>query len=258
MSSNLWSYLRRRPILALSAIALAPLASHIIPSYRGYLELGPGGLPYNFLGYSIQAALQPFSFGDTTDPVPFSNPKVFAAHGSHGRGRFLGEGPLPRRRGDRPVVPSYVAPQRQTTDKGDETVMSHLNAYLSELANQKPTLLIIKASVLESKDYRALHLNDNLPNYLAKTTKGEIVHVHQEASSHMVLSLADAEEATRTGWAERHKLSGKLGRLPLSYVLIYAPRDDDEFEVWKRLVHAAIGFTTAPETATDAEKQTEV
>jgi len=32
--------------------------------------------------------------------------------------------------------------------------------------------------------------------------------------------------------------------LPWSYVLLYAPRDDDEFEVWKRLAVASCRFVS--------------
>jgi hypothetical protein len=42
--------------------------------------------------------------------------------------------------------------------------------------------------------------------------------------------------------AERHPLSGVL--MPWGYVMLYAPRDDDELEVWKRLVVAGCRFVS--------------
>jgi len=60
----------------------------------------------------------------------------------------------------------------------------------------------------------------------------------------MTLSLVDAEEAVVKGWAERHPLSGVRKMLPWSYVLVYAPRDDDEYDVWTRLAVAACRFVS--------------
>ena len=240
--------IRAHPVLATSALGLIPLLSYTIPSYNGYIALGRNGLPQNFWGWLIQACLRPISRGDVTNPDPFKNPAIFPAFGPHGRSSFLGGEPLPRRRGDSPTVPDYVAPQRQTTQTGDAPLVARMNAHLDKLRHANPDLLVIKPSGLEDKDSPAMCLKGDpapLPTYLANTTKGEIAHVHPEASTHLVLSLADAEAAARQGWARRHRLSGLYHVLPLSYVLIYAPRDEEEFVLWKRFIAAAIGFTTA-------------
>lgn len=238
------SQVSARPLLTASAIGAVPLISYVIHSYRGFLALGPGGLPRNFLGWALQASLQLLSRHNVTSTALYRDPSVIAAHGSHGRTSFLGAEPLPARQGDRPIVPGYVAPQRQTTEKGDEALISRLNAFLFEVASSGETLEM-KPSGLEGKDSVALFLKDHtsLPDYI-KRTKGELAHVHSEASSHMVLSLPDAESAIRLGWAQRHKLSGVLG-LPLGYVMVYAPRDEVEYEVWGRFVLAAVAFATA-------------
>jgi hypothetical protein len=69
------------------------------------------------------------------------------------------------------------------------------------------------------------------------------VHVHhQDGSTHVTLSLADAEEVLAKGWGRRHKLSGVAGKIPYTYLLIYAPRDEEEFEVWKGVVTAGCRF----------------
>ncbi|KAH6607060.1 hypothetical protein Trco_003373 [Trichoderma cornu-damae] len=129
---------------------------------------------------------------------------------------------------------------------GDAALISRMNSHLSDLATSRPEALAVKPSGLEAKENPALWLvGAPLPKYLAKGTKGEIVHVHPEASSHMVLSLKDAEEAMAKGWAELHPLSGVMGWLPLPYVMIYAPRDEEEFGVWTKFVDAAVAFTTA-------------
>jgi hypothetical protein len=44
------------------------------------------------------------------------------------------------------------------------------------------------------------------------------------------------------GWSERHPLSGKV--LPEEYLMIYAPRDDEELSVVGHIILAAIGHST--------------
>ncbi|KAL7815997.1 hypothetical protein V8C44DRAFT_323638 [Trichoderma aethiopicum] len=245
LSSSIISHVRHHPILFTSAIAMVPLAALMMPSYRGFIDLGPGGLPHNVFGWLLQGALRPFALKSTRDQSAFQKPGISSSYGPHGTTRFL-QGELPARQGDRPVIPDYVAPQRQKTDKGDEALVNRMNSYLGELASRRPETLAIKGSGLEAKDNSALWLvGTPLPKYLAKSTKGEIVHVHPEASSHMILSLSDAEEAMAKGWAEFHPLSGVMGFIPLSYVMVYAPRDEEEFGVWERFVDAAVAFTTA-------------
>lgn len=52
------------------------------------------------------------------------------------------------------------------------------------------------------------------------------------------------------GWGERHPLSGVSNIIPLpkEYLIIYAPRDEEELEVVERIMLAAVGFmTTSPD-----------
>jgi Family of unknown function (DUF5519) len=77
--------------------------------------------------------------------------------------------------------------------------------------------------------------------------KGEIGHVHFEAegSSHVKLSLTDAKEVIEKGWGERHGLSGKsLGgkMLPWGYVMVYAPRNEEEVKVLGKIFRAGVAF----------------
>ncbi|KAH8126341.1 hypothetical protein FP744_10003575 [Trichoderma asperellum] len=245
LSSLVLSYIRQHPIIFTSAVAIVPLAALAMPSYRGYIDLGPGGLPHNVFGWLLQETLRPLSLSSTTDLGVFQKAGVSAPYEPHGNTRFLQE-PLAQRRGDRPVIPNYVAPQRQATEKGDAALVTRMNNHLRDLSSRHPDKLALKASGLEAKENPALFvISSPLPKYLEKGTKGEIVHVHGEASSHMVLSLTDAKEALAKGWAELHPLSGVMGRIPLPYVMIYAPRDEEEFGQWARFVDAAVAFTSA-------------
>lgn len=86
-----------------------------------------------------------------------------------------------------------------------------------------------------------------LPSWVGRGIKNEIAHMHitAEGSSHVTLSLADAEEVMTKGWGERHKLSGK--GLPWGYVLLYAPRNEEEITVLGRLLRAGVRFISAGE-----------
>lgn len=239
------------------AVALAlslPAASYALKSYRGFLALGPGGMPYNPLGWAIQGLLQLIASWDTRSPAPFRKPSNQKPYEPHGTTPYLllAGSPghhhahlLPHREGPRPDVPGYVAPQRQVTQQGGEHTRARMTAFLGELAGRNPGVLVLKPSGLEGVGTPALWLDPKLkaPGYL-RGSKGELAHVHPEASSHVTVSLADAEELTRKGWAERHRLSGVAG-IPLGYMMVYAPRDEAEIEVWKGVVRAGLLFVAA-------------
>lgn len=254
-------------------------------SYRGYLALGKGGLPHNVLGWLIQGVAQLVAKGDTRSVAPFSQPKNRRTLGEAGARTFLGRVVVPERKtGDggggadgasgsgRPTVPGYVAPQRQIDqllgreDGEEEKMRARMEGFLEDVVAANAGVLALKPSELEGVGTPALWLDtaataysgpssssssdkeqqqqQQLPAFM-KGLKGETAHVHPECSSHVTLSMADAEEVVRKGWAERHKLSGVGSYLPWTYLLVYAPRDDDELKVWKGIIKAGIRFVCA-------------
>ena len=53
----------------------------------------------------------------------------------------------------------------------------------------------------------------------------------------MKLSHADAKEVIEKGWGERHGLSGKTvgsRTFTAGYLMIYAPRNEEEVRLWAR------------------------
>lgn len=226
-----------------------------VDSYRGYLALGRGGLPYNVWGWMIQGAMQLVARHDTISTAPFRSAGERARYGPAGQTLFTADAGLPAREGPRPTVPGYVAPQRQTTAPASSVTVVAMADYLDGLARANAHALTVRPSALEGVHADALWLADAMPvpAPMAATTRGEICHVHRsDGSSHMTLSLADADAAVAKGWAERHRLSGASPALPLrnwpwpvSYVLVYAPRSDAELAVWKTLVMASLHFVCA-------------
>ncbi|KAK3310600.1 uncharacterized protein B0T15DRAFT_43424 [Chaetomium strumarium] len=251
------------------ALLLAPptifaLLPSMLHSYRTYLSLGPGGVPYNFFGFLMQYPLSLLAFGASDRravPPPYkrSAPREEDVVQLYGRASFfggdVGDGDggggslLPQRRGDRPSVPGFpiVAPQRQTSMQASGEMVERMRRFVAALAGANAGVLRGGPSKLEGVGSEAIFLGEEVvkkvPEYMGMA-KREIVHVHGEGSSHVTVSLVDAEEAVAKGWAERHPLSGVPKMMPWSYIMVYAPRDDDEYEVWKRFVVAGCRFVS--------------
>ncbi|KAK7415736.1 hypothetical protein QQX98_005649 [Neonectria punicea] len=225
-------------------IALVPILAYTARSYLKWRALGRSGLPHNILGFAIQSVLQLVAKRDTIDESPFSTPAVIARYKPHGEETFL-PAPLPARTGSRPTVPGFAAPQRQMTEQGSSAMKEKMSGYLDQVAAANLNALVCKPSRAEGGNGPAVYLADKAraPAFMADL-KGEVVHHHLEGSSHMVLSLADAREAVGQGWAQRFSLAG-VRTIPWTYVLVYAPRDEEELAVWKKLVIAALRFVTA-------------
>lgn len=73
----------------------------------------------------------------------------------------------------------------------------------------------------------------------------EFCHVHAQGdfSLHATLPLPLAAAAERAGWAEPHFLV-HTGRAPATVVMLYAPRDDLERDIVRRLVRASYEFAS--------------
>ncbi|KAI0389469.1 hypothetical protein F5Y17DRAFT_448764 [Xylariaceae sp. FL0594] len=263
--------LHRPYILTTLTASVLGLATYLTRSYRGWLALGRGGLPHNVFGYFINVSLHLLARTDLRSPAPYALEGLEETYGHHAFLSFFNSKtspPLPpNRTPPRPTVPSYIAPQRQTSARARPEMIARMQAFLESLVAANPDLLSIRPSGLEGPLYNAVWLKNTHSSSSSKssttrpkaidTTKGEIIHVHSEGSSHMVLSLADATTAIQSFWAERHALSGGAllaGRplLPWGYVLVYAPRDEGEFEVWKGFVAASARFMTTAAAAAGA------
>ncbi len=71
----------------------------------------------------------------------------------------------------------------------------------------------------------------------------EIYHLHYaEGSTHCTLSCADAKILIEKGWGERQCLSGRVPGLPLNYVMMYAPRNEEEIKIHAMVVKAAVRY----------------
>jgi hypothetical protein len=72
---------------------------------------------------------------------------------------------------------------------------------------------------------------------------GEFAHVHPapDHSLHAMLPLQLAAQAIEAGWAEPHPVA-RMGLIPHTAVMLYAPRDEAELDVVEQLVRASHAF----------------
>ncbi|KAK6222610.1 hypothetical protein LQW54_000790 [Pestalotiopsis sp. IQ-011] len=245
--SSAQSYSRNDPLRA-AAIAtgavVIPLLVLAYNDYNYYCSMGPHGMPNNFWGWKRQLSLAPKARKDTTVPAPYDQAEAARGFGPKSTESFFNR-PLEARAGPRPEVCSFVAPQRQMTERCTEAMKRAMNAYLDRLVLENSDLLQRENSLLEGP-VPAVQVKKGVttPECLKKT-RGELIHVHPpDGSTHLVLSLPDSARVIEQGWEQRHRLSGGP-LLQWGYTLLYAPRNEEEFALWKEVVAAATRFTTS-------------
>ncbi|HEX5088630.1 MAG TPA: luciferase family protein [Nocardioides sp.] len=147
---------------------------------------------------------------------------------------------LPTRAGTRPRTTSTF-PHSQLDQQPDDE--RHLDAILAEAASW-PSVRRTQSDI-SVEGARALSLDPSAARGPAEAfmVGHEFCHVHAggDLSLHAMLPVALAEEAARAGWAEPHFLV-HTGQAPATVVLLYAPRDDHEYEVVLGLVRASYDF----------------
>lgn len=121
------------------------------------------------------------------------------------------------------------------------------------LVEQYPTLITSKTSNYE-RHADALWVNDSHPTCaLGEGYSREITHIHQNTdySAHVIVAPKDAAKIIQSGWGQLHGWAGvkPLGRklLPKQYVLLYAPRTEEEVEILLGIVRASVGYMTETE-----------
>jgi hypothetical protein len=149
------------------------------------------------------------------------------------------------REGARPSMVRGV-PHRQIDQHPDAANRKRLEERLASLQDFKNSPLPIKfsPSLWELTGAQALiaqgcEASNGCRADLVRT-KGEFSHLHShDGSAHMMLAPADAKLALERGWAEVFPIAGGLGgRIPW-IVLVYAPRNPQEEQVFMHLLQAS-------------------
>ncbi|EIW84084.1 hypothetical protein CONPUDRAFT_21818, partial [Coniophora puteana RWD-64-598 SS2] len=214
------------------------LGPWLLDNYRSYMDMGPGGLPYNAYGWLIAVYRKSFSRETRSTAAYDADPYKEA---------FLTEADrafIPERRGDRPATTWHVFPSRQLDRFSPPEVQPLLVEAFDKIAADNAHLI----SVVPSR-FERLHpaivigLSRTFVQKASHKARGEICHIHRgkDFSLHICMASQDCKLVIERGWGERHPLAGSHF-LPKEYMMLYAPRSEEEVEVIKRCIKAAIGF----------------
>jgi len=225
--------------LVSTAAVLIPFSIACVRNYQSWIALGAGGLPYNPVGWTGAWIIKMFSKRDVLSTECYDDPEVIARSGDYARESFL-KGGLERREGERPKIAGFVVPHRQVPPGNPLEIRKLQSEQFYAIAEANPFVIQIRTSKLE-RHGPAFWLVPEIPvPEWAKRTRGEIAHMHldSDGSGHVMLSLADAKEVIEKGWGERHGFSGVI--LPSSYMIIYAPRNEEEVRIVGQIFKAGI------------------
>ncbi len=224
-----------RPLLFAFCGAAAAGLVWAVGDYRAWRALGPGGLPPTWRGW-LRTTRWRLVMQDPLALEPLERRRG-------GPADLSSLHDLPRRAGPRPRVAPHPVPHRQLTDVGSPALRSATSALLEEKVNADPARLELARSHFE-KSIPAITLKAGMRHHADVCAAcGEVGHVHpSDGSLHMIVSASDARAIIERGWGERHGLAGSHLGLPLTYLMIYAPRDEGELAVTSSILDAAIAY----------------
>ncbi|MCJ1443407.1 MAG: hypothetical protein MMC23_003905 [Stictis urceolatum] len=79
-------------------------------------------------------------------------------------------------------------------------------------------------------------------------TPPEIAHLHgSDGSLHMTLHPSDAKLVIENGWGERHPLAGRGTWVPKGFMMIYAPRNQQELDAVVDIMRAGCWWVSGIE-----------
>lgn len=206
---------------------MAPLEA-LKRDYRDWIELGEGGIPHGVPGWLAVSALRVVASKDVfrTSGYP-DDPQSRLAN-------------LPMRRGDRPPVARHPIPHREADGNCSPEMLQRLNEMIDRVVDQQASAAELRTSEYE-KHHDALFIQNAAERGDSRT--GEIAHVHDpQGSLHVHCSPEDARYVIERGWGELHPLAVRGLGLPKSYLLLYRPRDDEDFAAIETIVQAAVDW----------------
>jgi hypothetical protein len=162
---------------------------------------------------------------------------------SHGNRTLLPN--LPPRKGRRPMT-RRAALHLQCDGHGPQIYLERLVKEVSSWPGVESL-----PSLVAPLQWHAMWVEEALasPEPSAFIYGHEFAHVllGSTATIHVALPLPSAHWAIVRGWAEPHFLNNR-GLISPGVVLIYTPRDEDEYEICYRFFNASFQSALAPET----------
>ncbi|MFN7014108.1 MAG: hypothetical protein ACK4ON_07545 [Bacteroidia bacterium] len=149
---------------------------------------------------------------------------------------------LPLREGVRPTTTPSNPHIQINQQPQDRKLVNELMEWAFSLANitkenSKISLPGSQAMCL-AEDKMCSHCN-------AFMVETEFAHFHPapDGSMHLGLPQRDVKNVIELGWGELHPVVHK-GWLPPNFIMVYAPRNDEESEVIKKIIFRSYQFAT--------------
>lgn len=215
------------------------LTPNELKDYWDWVALGPGGLPNTLEGYRTVKTLEK----QMKDPLDIN--RIVSAIDQPGDLKSLID--LPKRKGTKPVIAPYAIPHRQTDQHNDTLIRNLQKKIFDDQVADKNFNLIYKLSYLE-RHSPGIFIKDSATGNqtVLPVSHAEVGHIHPtDGSMHLILSPSDTKEVIAKGWGELHGLSGQ-DRIAKTYTMIYSPRDQAELEVTKKILIAAVKYSSQP------------
>jgi hypothetical protein len=135
-------------------------------------------------------------------------------------------------------------PQRQVSENITPAASSTLHNLMQEFARTPAYAPYIeqRPSKTEGGTGPAIYVNPDVKtiNPVAHKIFYEVAHVHpSENSLHVYVSPQDARLVIKRGWGQRFPVTWLA---PPSWIMVYAPRTEEEVEVVREIVRAGVCF----------------
>ncbi|PYH96012.1 hypothetical protein BO71DRAFT_397520 [Aspergillus ellipticus CBS 707.79] len=251
-----------QPTLTLTTLTLTTAIAIILPrayrNYKIYMSYGPGGTPYNIVGWFIVAAIL-----TPTGSYDLTSASVYEKKIENGESEsYLSEATLrllSEKTRERPTVGPHIAPQRQLDELPEEEVKKLLDDEYFVVAKNNSHLVRLDNSPVEKHPNAMLLAEGVARNEPARRMHDECAHLHRsrDYSLHVVLAPADCKKIFDAGWGQRHGWSGlkaphiwsrgKILALPSEFVFIYAPRTEEEVALVIGILKAGLRYMTGQE-----------
>ncbi|KAF2853220.1 hypothetical protein T440DRAFT_445086 [Plenodomus tracheiphilus IPT5] len=218
---------------------LAVLSAAIAYDFKSWQTFGTGGTPPTLHGYlkihrwGLYLLLHRQNLLDPS-PLPTTGPS------------YLNPQRIPHRAGTRPKLTRWTLPQRQIPGKITPAASYTLHNLMASFANTPPysTFIDARPSKTEGGTGTAIYVKPDSKdinlNPSAHKIFYELAHVHPaDHSLHVYVSPADARLVLERGWGQRFPVDWLA---PPSWIMVYAPRDEEEVEVVREVVRGAVCF----------------
>jgi hypothetical protein len=151
---------------------------------------------------------------------------------------------VPDRVGNRPTLTRWTLPQRQFPEKITPNASSVLQNLMQEFASTSAYSPYIETrpSKTEGGTGPAIYVKQHVKtiNPVAHKIFYEVAHVHPSDNSlHVYVSPPDAKLVIKRGWGQRFPVTWLA---PPSWIMVYAPRNEEEVEIVREIVRAAVCF----------------